>query len=311
MTDDHETAAAFELRLREVLAAYGRPAPSPEALCTWWCALAPFDLAPVTAALAEHAAECRFAPVPADLVARILARDGRPGADEAWSIALCSADEADTVVWTAEIAAARAVALPVLAAGDEVGARKAFIEAYQRELTAARRALRPVQWQVSLGTDPSGRAGPIAAAERRGLLPHGTTARLLPASAVSVLDLLPGSVAGASAVAGAAGGAAGPPTAGVAALPPDRLRDARQLLAAVRDGLAQGAVARRAAQAEQAAARAAAAEQAARARALAAALRAHRRFVLLRRAARAAAAAPGRGRAATPAPAAATRRASA
>jgi transcriptional regulator with XRE-family HTH domain len=43
---------------------------------------------------------------PADMVECIGANDGRPVLEEAWSIALRSVDEAETVGWTAEIAAA-------------------------------------------------------------------------------------------------------------------------------------------------------------------------------------------------------------
>ena len=41
---------------------------------------------------------------------RIEEQDGRPGADEAWAIALGALDEADTVVWTDEMAEAFAIA---------------------------------------------------------------------------------------------------------------------------------------------------------------------------------------------------------
>lgn len=236
MNDDEATAAAFELRLREVLEVYGKPAPSQAALRSWWRVLADLDLAVVDQALTAHLSDSRFAPTPAEVLARIRAADGRPGPDEAWSIALRSADEADTVVWTAEIATARAAALPILGAGDEVGARRAFLEVYQRELDAARRALRPVRWAVSLGTDPSRRVGALHEAEALGRLPPARIAPLLPAGPHETGRVQRGGD-GPAPVAALLGGK-------ITALPPDRARDRRQLLAAVRAGIEQGAAER-------------------------------------------------------------------
>jgi hypothetical protein len=268
MTEDETTAAAFELRLREVLDAYGRPFPSKSALCAWWLALRPFDWPVVDAALTEHLALCRFPPVPADIVGRISAHDGRPGPEEAWSIALAADDEAATVVWTAEIAAARAVAEPILAARDEVGARKAFLEVYTRVLAEARRQLRPVGWEVSLGTDPARRVAALCDAERAGRLRPDLVQRLLPPDT----QLPAGAPTGPVSIAGLL-------TGSVAALPPDRVRDQRRFVAAVREGLARAA-------ADRAAERARVAEQRrvrAAQRRLQEALRAHQRFVLARR----------------------------
>ena len=56
---------------------------------------------------------------------------GRPAANEAWAAALEALDEAKTVVWTDEMAQAWGVARPIAAAGDLVGARMAFIGAYE------------------------------------------------------------------------------------------------------------------------------------------------------------------------------------
>jgi hypothetical protein len=119
----------------------------------------------------------RFFPKPADLLAKV----ARPAvlhlpSDAAWALAVQSFDEAQTVVWTAEIAEARAVALPIWQAGDVIGARMAFRAAYER-LTAA--ATPPV-WTVTLGQDESGRAQAIQAAVERGLLPAAKAALTLP-----------------------------------------------------------------------------------------------------------------------------------
>ena len=153
-------------------------------------ALGAASLDDVRAALDAHVKDPqrgRWFPKPADLVAQLdglAADDGRPGADEAWSIGLLSDDEAASVVWTDEIAQAMAAAQPVLRAGDKVGARMAFREAYERIVSDARRARRPVRWSVTQGMDPlrvahaveqGVKAGRIARAELDALpAPAGT-----------------------------------------------------------------------------------------------------------------------------------------
>jgi hypothetical protein len=93
----------------------------------------------------------------AEVIARIAARDGRPSRDEAWGIALCADDEEDTVVMTSEIQLALAAARPVLRNGDKIGARMAFLSAYDRFVEEARLAAEPVSWLVSMGYDASRR----------------------------------------------------------------------------------------------------------------------------------------------------------
>jgi len=83
--------------------------------------------------------------------------DGRPGKDEAWAIAMTTNDEFETVVLTDEIQLALAAAKPVLDGGDKIGARMAFIDAYQRFVSQAREDAKPVNWHVSVGFDANRR----------------------------------------------------------------------------------------------------------------------------------------------------------
>lgn len=94
----------------------------------------------------------------AAVLQRIQAADGRPGRDEAWGIAMSLSDESDTVVTTDEISLALVAARPILDAGDKIGARMAFISAYDRVVYEARRETKPVKWELSLGFDPKRRA---------------------------------------------------------------------------------------------------------------------------------------------------------
>lgn len=101
--------------------------------------------------------------------------DGRPGKDEAWAIAMTANDEFETVVLTDEIQLALAAAKPVLDAGDKVGARMAFINAYERFVGQAREDAKPVNWHVSVGFDANRRVQAITKAVQMQRIPreHG------------------------------------------------------------------------------------------------------------------------------------------
>jgi hypothetical protein len=114
----------------------------------------------------------------ADVIDRIASVGGHPSANEAWGLALASHDESETVVWTEQIAEAAGIAQPVLDAGDEIGARMAFKDAYDRILRERQEAPR---WFASLGSDPGRRTAAINKAVRAGLLNQSHAAKLLPA----------------------------------------------------------------------------------------------------------------------------------
>ena len=107
------------------------------------------------------------------------AADGHPGKDEAWAIALSASDESETVVMTAEIRQAMATSGPVLEAGDKVGARMAFMSAYERLVAAARASALPAIWEVSLGYDPARRVIAIESAVRSKLITQEAGAKHL------------------------------------------------------------------------------------------------------------------------------------
>jgi hypothetical protein len=106
----------------------------------------------------------------ADILSRVQLMDGRPGKDEAWSIALLASDEIETVVMTAEIQQAMTAAAPILRLGDKVGARMAFNSAYDRLVATARAEAIPTTWSVSLGFDPGRRVIAIESAVRMQLI---------------------------------------------------------------------------------------------------------------------------------------------
>lgn len=126
-----------------------------------------------------------------DVVSRL--EDGRLGAEEAW--AMLPKSEADSVVWTTEMAEALRVCQPLLDDGDTVAARMSFKQAYDRIVANARDAGRPPDWQISLGFDPKGRDQALREAVERGRISleyAQTVAPRLPAPSPEVQALLAG-----------------------------------------------------------------------------------------------------------------------
>lgn len=115
----------------------------------------------------------------AAILQRVHGADGRPEPNEAWAIAMQSMDEAETVLMTPEIQKAAAAAAPIYQAGDKVGARMAFLSAYERVVHSARQQAMPVEWRLSLGHDQERRARAIEEARVLGRLPAPAAAHLL------------------------------------------------------------------------------------------------------------------------------------
>lgn len=148
--------------------------------------LARYPAAAVLASLERCRREVKGRLTLSDVIERIEAQDGRPGAEEAWSIA--PRDEASTTVMTDEIAIAWGAALPLVQLGDHVAARMTFREVYNREVESARQAAKPVRWFASLGQDLQGRAPVLREAVARGRLSHARAVSLLPQLADGPID---------------------------------------------------------------------------------------------------------------------------
>lgn len=181
---------AFSELLDGCFALLGRDkAPSATAKALFFRALGAHSLEAVRAGFDAHVKDPkrgRFAPTPADVIEQIeglVADDGRPGTEEAWALCSRAADESETLVWSAEMSEAYAIARPLMQDGDQIGARMAFKEAYSRMVDDARRARRPVSWSVSMGHDTAKRHAALVAAEARGLLSAGDALRLAPPAA--------------------------------------------------------------------------------------------------------------------------------
>lgn len=116
----------------------------------------------------------------ADIIERIELADGRPKADEAWSISMRANDESETVVWTNEMQIAFNQVRPQLEMGDEIGARMAFKDTYNRLVSEARSNKTKVSWTASLGWDAERRQPVLEKAVAQGLLPGSFAAALIP-----------------------------------------------------------------------------------------------------------------------------------
>lgn len=123
-----------------------------------------FDSAAILAALAR----CRLELDGPLRIAEILSRidDGRPDADEAWS--MMPADEHDSVVWTEEMAQAWGGAQPFVNEGNVAAAQTAFRKAYEKSVLEARIRREAPRWTPSLGLDVAGREAALREAVKKG-----------------------------------------------------------------------------------------------------------------------------------------------
>jgi len=167
-----EDKPRFSKLLADVLAGYGKKLPEAAEVNLWFRQLSPFLPSVIEKAFASYCMERPdFAPAPNGIIARCKLLDGRPDDNEAWAIAITSQDEAETIVWTQEMAEAFGIASPLLAGGDEIGARMAFKDAYKRLVDDARATNRPACWSVSAGWDGDRRQIAVTKAVTAGLLP--------------------------------------------------------------------------------------------------------------------------------------------
>lgn len=170
-----EDKTEFTTLLVSAMALYDKQITKPVA-DIFFNALGPYSLAQVRDGLSRHLqdpVDGKFSPKPADVIRQmqgVIADDRRPGKDRAWSIALRSLDEGETVVLTPEILAAREVARPLLEIRDKFAARMAFVEVYEQLVAQARREGRTIDVIVSLGGDKDRRQFAIEDGLRSGLL---------------------------------------------------------------------------------------------------------------------------------------------
>lgn len=181
---------------------YGKT-PSGEDVADWFDLLQECALSDVAVAFRRHLTDPvrgQYLPKPADIIRHLPAAtpgDGRPGPDEAWGLLVrLIHDERETGALTEEMRAGWQTCQPILDLGDEVGARKCFLETYARCVEEARRTGTTPRWTVSLGTDPQLREQRLIEAVKAKRLTADHARTLLPGPAPASLDRVAGLLEG-------------------------------------------------------------------------------------------------------------------
>lgn len=151
---------------------------TPASIMIWSNLMNGYPFSSVKDALLNHVQHSVFAPKPADMINFIKDQDGRPSADVAWS--MIPRNEYVSAVLTQDMLTAMAAAQPLLDEGDQVAARMAFKESYNRLITEARNNSIPVEWFPSLGDDKYGREAVVKEAVRLGRISEVHAQKLLP-----------------------------------------------------------------------------------------------------------------------------------
>lgn len=161
----------------------------------YWSMLGQYPVDRLSAAAHAWIRKSRFMPKPADFITLLEGNQRHPSADEAWAIAILADDEANTVVWTQEISRAWALAKIVYRNGDTIGARRTFIEVYERYLNEVLLKNTPMKILISPGTDKEKRRDTLMNAVNSGLILPEETNFYLPAqeNTFAMLELKPSS----------------------------------------------------------------------------------------------------------------------
>jgi hypothetical protein len=148
-------------------------------------ALDSYPLAALLLAIKKHVQSGRYAPAPKDIIDLLEAHNKRPTADEAW--AALPGSEAETIVWTQEMAEAYAIAYDLIIGGDRIAARMAFKAAYERLCSESNIMGRGIAWTVCLGYDKRQIEPALMKAVAAGRITQSSASKLLPASTDSGL----------------------------------------------------------------------------------------------------------------------------
>lgn len=136
-----------------------------------------YALEDINQALICHRRQNKYAPSVNDIIEILSpkATTTHIGCEEAWTIAINAFDENATVVITQELFDAKVAAQPCWDMCDQIGARMAFKEVYNRKLTTAG----PVKWFVNAGMDKSQTVHVVKEAILMGRLPPGSELKYL------------------------------------------------------------------------------------------------------------------------------------
>ncbi len=161
---------------------YGKTPAGPQ-IADWFAFLENFPLDAIADAFKAHLSDPntgQYLPKPADVIRHLRGHD-HPGPDEAWGILVrLMRDERESGVLSDEMRASWAACQPIMDMGDEIGARRCFIETYtQRVQDASRKGYAPC-WTATLGTDPELRIQRLGEAVSANRIGADHAFRLLP-----------------------------------------------------------------------------------------------------------------------------------
>lgn len=131
----------------------------------------------IMVALKSCRMELRFFPTSNDIISRIVSQDGRPGAEEAWS--MIPKDERTSAVWTTEMRIAFGVASSLIEC-DPIAARMTFKEKYESLVKQARSNKQGAVWSLTIGYDKNTAQGVLIDAVEKDRMPMHTAQALLP-----------------------------------------------------------------------------------------------------------------------------------
>ena len=185
---DNSESLEFAAIVADLYKRHRRDEPSEILLKDWADDFADWSLHDFKHALKLHRKKSRFMPEPFDLFQIRDTAKGVLTAEEAWSMALSTRDESQTVVVSEEILEALGVAREILDAGSPSLAAKAFKAAYERIMLD--RSPGRQKWIVSLGHDIEGRDDVVRDAVKNKLISPQQGAKLITQSTPDVMGLL-------------------------------------------------------------------------------------------------------------------------
>lgn len=139
-------AAKFEDIIHGLFEALGYPPPTRTAKRLWWQALKHLELEQLSRAATKFLVEHKERPTVAQILTLAISK-AFPTPEEGWNMAPKS--ESDSAFVFTALARALAACQDSLLAGDRIGARKCFLEVYEREVRNS--PLQSPDWWISDG----------------------------------------------------------------------------------------------------------------------------------------------------------------
>jgi len=128
--------------------------------------LSGYETPDILKALKRCRMELNRFPTVADIIQRI--DTGHPTPNEAW--AMLPKSESDSAVWTEPMRKSYEAVYDLIASGDTIAARSAFLEIYDKMVKQALVTRSAPRWKLTLGTDKSLRDKATIMAKQKGVL---------------------------------------------------------------------------------------------------------------------------------------------